>query len=428
MKFQLTTSTKKIAKLQKRIRVIQGGTSASKSISILLLLVNQAQRDTSPTVTSIVSESFPHLRRGVMRDFLNIMQGHNYYKEANWDKTNSIYTFETGSQIEFFSADQSEKMRGARRDRLFINECNNVTLEAFNELEVRTKEVVFLDFNPTSEFWLFTEVVGKRDDIDLIIVTYKDNEALDAQIVASIEQRKNNRNWWRVYGEGLLGDVEGKVYKDWKIIDEIPHEARLISYGLDFGYTNDPTSIVAIYYFNGGYIFDEVCYQKGLSNKQIADIFNTQSKAIIMADSAEPKSIDELRVHGLTVLASTKGKGSVSQGIQFVQAQRISVTKSSINVIREYRNYLWETDKDGKVINVPEHEYSHSLDAIRYGMQVKMNLNKPKEYQQLPYESPSPFTEQVSILDTLSTPKPFTPNRVPLDVQQNTYEQPDYNA
>src|SRR6476661_42479 len=194
--FQLTTATKKISRLKKRIRAVQGGTSASKTISILLLLIDLAQRDTTPTITSVVSESFPHLKRGAIRDFLQIMQEHQYFKEANWNKTDCIYTFETGSKIEFFSADQPTKVRGPRRDRLFINEANTVPYETFEQLEVRTKEFVFLDWNPTTEFWFYTEVLGKRDDVEHIIITYQDNEALDPAIVRSIEQRKANKNWF----------------------------------------------------------------------------------------------------------------------------------------------------------------------------------------------------------------------------------------
>jgi len=374
--YSQTTATNRILKLNKRLRIIQGGTSASKTVSIILYLIAMAQSDTIPTLTSIVSESFPHLRRGVERDFLNILKEHHYFIDKLWDKTNHIYTFETGSQIEFFSVDQSEKVRGARRDRLFINECNNVKFTAFEELEVRTKDFIFLDYNPTNEFWLFTEVEPKRTDWEKIILTYKDNEALSKEIIASIEQRRNRADWWRVYGLGELGEIEGKIYKDWQIISDIPHEARLECYGLDYGYTNDPTAITAIYYWNGGYILDEIAYNKGLSNKDIDDILKNQPQATVVPDSAEPKSNDELKKYGLTVIPAEKGKDSVRHGIDLVKMQRISITQRSINIIKEYRNYLWEVDKDGKVLNVPEHEFSHSMDSIRYGMSYL--LKNPK--------------------------------------------------
>lgn len=374
--------------MSKRIRIVQGGTSASKTVSIILYLIAAAQSDKVKTLTSIVSESFPHLRRGAERDFLNIMKAHQYFKDRLWDKTNHTYTFETGSVIEFFSVDQPEKVRGARRDRLFINEANNIPFNAFEELEVRTKEFIFLDYNPTSEFWLFTEVIPKRSDIEQIILTYKDNEALSRDIVDSIEQRINRPGWWRVYGLGQLGEIEGKVYKDWQIIDDIPHEARLGCYGLDYGYTNDPTVIVAIYKYNGGLIWDEVAYHKGLSNKQISDILSNQKQAPIVPDSSEPKSNDELKSYGHTVIPAEKGKDSVNNGIQLVQSQSVSITKHSVNIIREYRNYLWEIDKNGKILNVPEHLFSHSMDAGRYGTAYLLKKPEPIKFKPQPEERP----------------------------------------
>ncbi len=373
-----TTAYRKINSLTKRIRIIQGGTSASKTISVLLCLIALAQTDKKPTLTSIVSESIPHLKRGAMRDFKKILQTHKYWKDKNWNVQDSTYTFETGSQIEFFSTDNGDKLRGARRDRTFMNEANNNSFDAFEQLEVRTKEFVILDYNPTIEFWALTEVMGKRDDVDYIILTYKDNEGCPPEIVASIEQRKNRKGWWQVYGLGQLGEVEGKIYRDWAVIDDIPHEARLERRGLDYGYTNDPTAIVDVYKYNDGYILDEVCYQKGLSNKQIADILLNQPmpQLMVVCDSAEPKSNDELTAYGVQVLPANKGNGSVLQGIQYVQHQRISVTRRSSNILKEYRNYLWETDKNGKILNEPEHTYSHSMDAIRYAMES----NKPMEH------------------------------------------------
>nr|DAW01023.1 MAG TPA: terminase large subunit [Caudoviricetes sp.] len=372
--FVLTSSTKKLAKMTKRIRGVCGGTSAGKTISILQILISKAQKDKRATLTSVVSESFPHLKRGAMRDFKNIMQEHGYWKESAWNATDSIYTFETGSKIEFFSADQPSKVRGPRRDRLFINECNNVAYESFDQLAVRTRLEIWLDWNPTNEFW-FYDLLNTRDDVEMITVTYKDNEGLPETIVKDIEAHKLNKNWWTVYGLGQLGEVEGRIYKGWKIIDEIPHEARLEGYGLDFGYSNDPTAVVAVYYYNGGYILDEILYRKGMSNQQIASFMNNLDFGVIVADSAEPKSIDELQMYGLSVVAAKKGSGSILQGIGYVQEQSISMTKRSVNLIKEYRNYLWQTDKNGKTINVPEGGFDHALDAVRYKLS---SVLKPK--------------------------------------------------
>src|ERR1035441_6404380 len=366
--FIITTATRKIATLSKRIRAVQGGTSASKTVSILSYLIDQAQKDETPTLASVVSESLPHLKRGAMRDFLNILMEHHYFKPDRWNRSDFTYTFETGSKIEFFSVDQPSKVRGRRRHRLFINEANNIPYETFDQLEVRTGDYIFLDWNPTTEFW-FYDKVANRSDVEHLILTYKDNEGLPQSIVDSIEQRKGNKNWWKVYGEGLLGEVETRIYTGWQIIDDVPHEARLVRYGMDFGYTNDPTAIVGIHHYNGGYILDEVAYQKGMSNKLIADLFNLKPKALIIADSAEPKSIAEIGSYALNIIPANKGPGSVLQGIQYIQDQRISVSKRSINIIKEYRNYTWITDKDGRILNEPTEFNNHAMDALRYGLE-----------------------------------------------------------
>lgn len=367
-KFIRTTALDKITKLTKRIRFVNGGTSSSKTISILMWLIDYCQSHHNKVV-SVVSETRPHLAKGASRDFLNIMQSQGYFKDDRWNKTDLIYNFETDSKLEFFSADQPGKVRGPRRDVLFLNEGNNIGYEIFTQLEVRTKEIIFIDSNPTNEYWAYTELLNKPEqDIDFLTLTYTDNEGLSQNIIKSIESRKDNKNWWLVYGLGQLGEVEGKIYKDWAIIDGIPHESRLERYGLDFGYSNDPTAIVAIYRYNGAFIFDEITYQKGLSNKQIADILNNQPKSLVIADSAEPKSIDEIMSYGINILGSTKGQGSVMQGIQYVQDQRCSVTKRSLNVIKEYRNFMWKTDKEGKIINEPDIVFKHSMDAISYGL------------------------------------------------------------
>ena len=366
-----TTATRRVKSLKKRIRGLQGGTSASKTVSAVLYLIAMAQSDTKPTLTSITSESFPHLRRGAMRDFLNIMKEHGYYQEDRWQRTDYTYTFETGSKIEFFSVDQSSKVRGPRRDRLMINEANNVPYETYEQLEIRTKEFIILDWNPVSPFWFHDELLDKRSDVEMIILTYKDNEALDPSIVDSIEKRRENKNWWRVYGQGLLGEVEGRIYTDWRIIDEIPHTARLERRGLDFGYSVDPTAMVGIYKHDGGIIIDEELYQKGMLNQQIAEYIKNLAnpQTIVVADSAEPKSIDEIKMYGVSVLAATKGPGSIAQGIQLVQSYRVSITKRSVNLIKEYRTALWKTDNDGKQLQVPEPGNDHLLDAIRYAVQ-----------------------------------------------------------
>jgi phage terminase large subunit len=369
--YQQTTAVRKLLSLSKRIRGIAGGTSASKTISIIQILIHQAQTDKNPTLTSITSESVPHLKRGAMRDFLNIMQEHNYFKDDNWNKSDFTYTFETGSKIEFFSLDMPHKVRGPRRDRLFINEANNIPVETFEQLEVRTKEVIWLDWNPTREFWFYTDYKGKSN-VDFMILTYKDNEALDPNIVASIESRRDNKNWWQVYGEGQLGEVEGKIYTGWKLDADLPHEARLERRGLDFGYAHDPACLVDIYYYNGGYIIDEILFRVGMKNRQLADVILNQPdpNVLIVADSAEPKSIEEMQEYGVNIIGANKGPGSVTQGIQWVQSQQISVTKRSKNIREAYKNYMWKTDREGNILSEPDHYMSDAMDAIRYGLET----------------------------------------------------------
>lgn len=380
--FIQTTALYKLAALKRRIRGIAGGTSASKTISILQLLINEAQRDTVPTLTSITSESVPHLKRGAMRDFLNIMQDTGYFKDKSWNRSDFTYTFETGSKIEFFSLDMPHKVRGPRRDRLFINEANNIPKETFEQLEVRTKDTIWLDWNPTNEFWFYTDLKG-QPNVDFLILTYKDNEGLDKNIVESIESRRANKSWWTVYGEGQLGEVEGKIYTGWKLDVDLPHEARLERRGLDFGFSQDPASLVDIYSYNGGYIVDELLHRVGMKNRQIADIILNQPDpgVLVCADAAEPKSIDELAEYGIPIVGSMKGQGARNRRINYVQAQQISVTKRSHNVRRAYQNYMWKTDKDGNILTEPDHYLSDAMDAVGYGIESLKPRKEEKVYQ-----------------------------------------------
>lgn len=332
-----------------------------------MILIDYAQSNKDQRI-DIVSESYPHLEAGVMQDFKEIMVAQGYWKDSSWNGTKHLYQFETGSAIKFMSVDKLGKAHGPRRDVLFLNECNYIPYNVADQLITRTRKIVWLDWNPTSEFWYYTEMEGKRDDIDFIKLTYLDNEALSRAEREEIEGHKRNKGWWKVYGLGELGEIEERIYKDWEVIDDIPHEARLERYGLDFGYTNDPTAIIALYYYNGGYIVDEVLFRKGMSNKRIADSLINLKEALIVADSAEPKSIDEIASYGLNIIPATKGPGSVVHRIQLVQNQKMSVTRRSFNVLNEYRNHLWKVDANGKILNVPEHEYSHSMDAVSYAM------------------------------------------------------------
>jgi phage terminase large subunit len=376
--YQQTTALQKLAKLKQRLRFVAGGTSASKTISIEQLLIDDAQTDTTPTLTSIVSETLPHLRKGAIRDFLSILQEHQYFEDNRWNASEHTYTFPlivgtrvypVGSKIEFFSADQPGKVRGPRRDRLFVNEGNNIPFETFDQLLVRTKEYAYVDWNPVAHFWAY-DMMEQRKDIDFLTLTYKDNEALDKRIVADIESHRGNKNWWRVYGEGMLGEVEGRIYTGWQTVDDIPHEARLVRFGLDFGYSQDPASIVAVYYYNGGYIIDEVLYARQMRYQDLGEaILNQDQRAVTYADSADPRGIDEIYRQGVPIMPIAKGRDSINNGIRYVQDQRISVTKRSVNIMKEYRSYLWETDKDGKITTDPQDFDNHAMDAIRYAFE-----------------------------------------------------------
>jgi phage terminase large subunit len=367
--FKRTTSINKILSLNGRIKIIQGGTSAGKTFGILPILIDKCTKEKGLEV-SVVAETIPVLRRGALKDFLKIMRWTNRYFDDRFNKTLLRYEFANGSSMEFFSADDASKLRGARRDILYINECNNVTFESYNELAIRTKKEVYLDFNPANEFWVHKELKDEPDT-DFIILTYKDNEALDESIVTQIEKNRDKAvtssywaNWWRVYGLGQVGSLEGVVFNNWKEIDMIPGEAKLIGIGLDFGYTNDPTAAIEIYNYNGTRIVNELVYRTGMVNSDIAKIL--PSGVIIYADSSEPKSIEEIRRQGKTIKGVTKGADSINYGIDVMQRQDYLVTKQSTNLIKELRSYCWDTDKQGQRMRRPIDHYNHAIDALRY--------------------------------------------------------------
>ena len=377
--FQRTTAINKILALKKRIKIVQGGTSAGKTYGILPILIDRAAK-TPNTEVSVVSESIPHLRRGALRDFLKIMKSINRYVDERYNKTLLKYEFANGSFIEFFSADDSSKLRGGRRSILYINECNSVSFESFNELSIRTKDEVFLDYNPTAEFWVQTELEG-QEDAEKIILTYKDNEALDNGIIDQIEKNIKKaetsnywRNWVRVYVDGEMGQLEGVVFSNWKPIDTIPKEARLIGIGVDFGYTNDPTSIIEVYKMNETRILNEVTYQTGLLNSDIAKILPRDVP--VYADSAEPKSIADIQRYGITIKGVTKGRDSINYGIDVMQRENYLVTSQSTNLIKELRSYCWDTDKTGKRLNKPIDNFNHAIDAVRYHEMETLGMNK----------------------------------------------------
>tara|TARA_R110000803_G_scaffold63443_3_gene124123 strand:- start:1618 stop:2772 length:1155 start_codon:yes stop_codon:yes gene_type:complete len=378
MSFVYTTAIRKLRKLTKRIKIVPGGTSAGKTFGIIPILINKATK-TPGLEISIVAESIPNLRRGALKDFEKIMRSTNRWIEDNYSKSLLKYTFANNSFIEFFGADQPDKLRGPRRNILYINECNNVDWEAYLQLSIRTSDEVWLDYNPTHEFWVHSELIND-EDAEVLNLTYLDNEALSDSIIKEIEKGREKaktsmywQNWWNVYGLGLLGSLEGVVFDNWSRIDKIPDEARLIGIGMDFGYSNDPTAIVQIWKWNDKRILHEIAYQTGLVNSEIARML--PNNVIIYADSAEPKSIEEIRRTGKNIRGVTKGKDSIMFGISTMQEQEYLVTTNSTNIIKEFQYYCWDTDRNGKKLNKPVDNFNHLMDAIRYHEMMDIGIN-----------------------------------------------------
>jgi phage terminase large subunit len=371
-----------------RKKVIQGGTSAGKTYAILAVLIHIAAK--AKTEISVVSESIPHLRRGAMKDFGKVMQWTNRWRDEGWNKTLLTYTFANGSTIEFFSADQEAKLRGARRQVLYINEANNIEFEAYHQLAIRTSEAIYIDFNPVSEFWAHTEVLAEQDS-ELIVLTYRDNEALPATIRDDIEAAQVKAatstywaNWWKVYGLGEVGSLQGVVFDDWQQVDGIDFAGdKLVAIGLDWGYTNDPTAVVAVYKRGSSILLHELIYQNGLTNQDIAEHLRKlgiNRSWPIIADSAEPKSIEEVHRLGFNIHPATKGADSIRNSIDILKRQPLLVTRESTNLIKELRNYTWDTDKTGASLGVPIDRYNHAIDAVRYVALNKLSANAGGRY------------------------------------------------
>ena len=369
--------------MQSRKRVVQGGTSAGKTFGILPILIDKAAK-TPRLEISVVSETVPHLRRGAIKDFLKIMDWTGRYIESNWNRSLLTYRFVNGSYIEFFSAEQESKLRGARRNILYINEANNIDFESYHQLAIRTSGDIWLDFNPTNEFWAHTEVLNEPDS-ELLVLTYKDNEALPQTIIDDIEVARDKAatssywaNWWKVYGLGEVGSLQGVVYDNWQQCESIPDDAKLVAYGMDFGFTNDPTTLIGVWKSGGKLWIKELLYRTNLTNNDIGNYLKSISfaRTELIADSAEPKSIEELRLQGYNVFAANKGPDSVKIGIDILKRHELMITKDSTNLIKELRGYTWDKDNEGKLTGKPIDKYNHALDALRYVALNKLN-NRP---------------------------------------------------
>ena len=301
------------------------------------------------------------------------------WDDERWSKVDNIYTFDNGSILEFFSADSPAKVHGPARDYLFVNECQNVPYEVARQLFVRTRGMIVLDYNPTHSFWVH-EKIRPRENCIHIHSTYKDNTFLTKEQVDEIESNKDDKNWWRVYGLGLTGQLEGVIY-DFEQIDKMPEADGLKEcYGMDFGFTNDPTAIVHVLADTGKKIayLDEICYRTRMLNSDIIDEMRDKDVPLrsvpIYADCAEPKSIAEICNAGFNVIPCKKQKSIVEQ-IQFVKGYKLMVTKRSLNLINELRNYTWAKDKDGNDLNQPIDKYNHLADSLRYAIFSHLALN-----------------------------------------------------
>lgn len=362
-----------------RIIANKGGTRSTKTWSLLQLMLTIAT--SQKVLVSVVSESMPHLRKGAMRDFEQILDGAQAKEDRHFthNRTGHIYGFPNGGKIEFFSADSYTKVHGAQRDILFINECNNLDYEIYRQLAIRTSDTIFLDWNPRSRFW-FEEHLERREDCTLIHSTYKDNPFLTPMQIAEIESNKGDNNWWRVYGLGETGSVEGLVYKDFSIVADMPKQFKNQFYAIDFGFTNDPTAVLRVSLSGGELWIEELAYQTGMLNKDIANVLldaGAMRGSNIVADSSEPKSIAEINaLTNLNVRPTVKGAGSIVAGITAVQSYKLNVSQGALGTIDELRNYSWKRDTNGNYINVPTDKYNHALDALRYGVTTFMMTQK----------------------------------------------------
>ena len=365
----------------------RGGTRSTKTYSALQFLVFLAVGLRAKKLISVVSETLPHLKKGAIRDFEEILQKEKVIAgtlldDPRWNATDRVFRFASGTIIEFFSADSPGKVHGPSRDILFINEGQNIRWETARQLMIRTREFVIVDYNPTHEFWAHTELATDAR-FRTIVSTYKDNRFLTPAQIEDIERGKKNANWWRVYGLGQTGQLEGVIYQ-FEQIAEMPEASGLIRIGgLDYGFTNSKTAgidILADVRKKRLYL-DEMFYGSGMHNFDIIAALNAhgfpKNGPRLYADCAEPKANSELKLAGFNVWPSYKGAEIASQ-ISWMQQWEIFVTKTSTNLIHEFRNYLWDVDRDGNRLNQPIKDFDHAMDAFRYGVYGQLaNFQKP---------------------------------------------------
>lgn len=364
-----------------RIRGVasKGGTRSGKTWATLQMLHLLCSNAEKPLIVSCVAATLPMVKRGMQRDFKQMLATEGVWDENAFNKSEGCYTYPNGCMIEFFGVDNASKVHGPARDILFVNEAQGIPREIFRQLDIRTRKKVIIDFNPVRKFWGETEFVGDR--YVTIHSTYKDNPYLTKEQVGAIEKNKHDANWWRVYGEGETGGVEGNVYPSYEVIDELPETYTGRCLGLDFGFVNDPTAIVDIRFEGWDLYVDLLCYETGLLNSAIADYLTSQglNRVVTVCDSAEQKSIVELQQRRIKAIPCVKGRGSISAGIAQVSQFKLHVTKRSVKMLDELDNYKWIKDESTDTYtNEPIDAWNHSLDALRYGVDYLIRKYRPK--------------------------------------------------
>jgi phage terminase large subunit len=359
-----------------KIVVNQGSSRSGKTYSILQLLILVKSFQEQDAIFTIVRKTLPSLKASAMRDFFEILKNEELYDEQHHNKTENTYTL-NGNLFEFVSLDQPQKKRGAKRTYLFINEANELTLEDWVQLSIRTEKQIFLDYNPSmEEHWIY-DVVLPREDCTFIQSTYLDNkDFLPEEVVKEIENLKYvDENYWRVYGLGLPGQIKGLVFTNWDQVEAFPQdsECKWIVYGMDFGFSNDPTALIKVGLCGGELYLDELIYNRGLTNQDIArwmGELGLKWEDEVIADN-QPKCIYEIKKEGFQVKATFKGKDSILAGIDVLKRYKMKVTKRSVNLIRELKNYKWREDQAGKATNIPIDKFNHGIDAVRYAVLAK---------------------------------------------------------
>ena len=351
----------------KKIIVEQGGTRSGKTYNIILWIIFDYSLRNQNKVITICRKSFPSLRATVLRDFMGILQTHNLYDERFHNKSNSEYHL-FGNLVEFISLDQPQKIRGRKRDLLFINEGNELFFEDWQQLIFRTQEKIIIDFNPSDEYhWIYDKVIP-RDDCDFFKTTYLDNPFVEESIIMEIERLKDtDEQYWQIYGLGERAASRSTIFK-YAEVSHIPDDANLVAYGMDFGYSNDPTTLVSVFTMEHNLYIKEHLYRTQMTTTDIHNFILSEdlTSSPIYADSAEPRLIAELRRMGHNIFPSLKGKDSVNAGIDLLKRYKIHILKDSENAIMEFRNYKWREDKAGMLINQPEDKFNHIIDPCRY--------------------------------------------------------------